>query len=79
MGAKEKAKELVVRFNKYSYCYNEGSLYIKEGDLIWNSKQCALICVDEIIKELKDIEKNEHYTYERVLYYERVKKEIEKL
>ena len=43
----QKAKELIEKFNphvKYWDCYNDEPL---EED---NAKQCALICVDEILK-----------------------------
>ena len=62
MTAKEKAKELVDRFylngiKKYSMQYE-------------NSVQCALICVDEILRILP-------FTY--VKYWQEVKQEINKL
>ena len=43
MNAKETAKDLI---NKMLYCYQG---HIDE----YTAKQCALICVDKIIKELK--------------------------
>jgi hypothetical protein len=65
---KEKAKELVI---KYSYI---------TGDLIYGftySKQCALIAVDEILKELLNDEL--FYFKTKVHYWQEVKQEIEKL
>ena len=59
MTTKDKAKELVDRF-----------IWI---DCISDAKQCALICVDEILREIPkrfDIEER---------YWERVKQEIYKL
>jgi len=59
MTAKDKAKELVNRF-----------LQIYDGR-VPQAKQCALICVDEIL--------NSHIDYVYEAYYLDVKKEIEKL
>tara|TARA_R110002074_G_scaffold77891_1_gene176545 strand:- start:1046 stop:1243 length:198 start_codon:yes stop_codon:yes gene_type:complete len=65
MTAKEKSKELV---NKY--------LQIYDGR-VPQAKQCALICVDEIVQVLwHNHEKNSEKMYR---YYIEVKKEIEKL
>tara|TARA_R110000822_G_C15270716_1_gene489203 strand:+ start:1121 stop:1315 length:195 start_codon:yes stop_codon:yes gene_type:complete len=61
---KQKAKELVQKFNKDSRfwdCYNDVPLEER------HDKNCALICVDEIIKA----------TGEK--YWQEVKQEIEKL
>ena len=62
MTPKEKSIELVQKFN-----------YDNKHFLMYDAKQCALICVDEILKEIPkrfDIEER---------YWERVKQEIEKL
>jgi len=68
---KEKAKELVY---KYQYlvntwdCYNDESL-----EMIYrlpDMKQCALIAVDELIKQV---------THSDVGYWQEVKQEIQKL
>ena len=59
MTAKDKAKELVNRF-----------LQIYDGR-VPQAKQCALICVDEIL--------NSHIDSVYEAYYLDVKKEIEKL
>ena len=66
MNQKEKARELVERFEKF-YVLNHQE-----------AKQCALICCDEIIKALED---NHDYTkcYIEFVYWQEVKKEIEKL
>jgi hypothetical protein len=47
MTPKEKAKEL---FDKYAYNINFDSTY---DDCIGQSKQCALIAVDEILKAVE--------------------------
>ena len=61
MTAKDKAKELVNRF-----------LQIYEGR-VPQGKQCALICVDEILREIpKRFDSEERY-------WEKVKQEIENL
>ena len=60
MTPKEKAIELVQKFN-----------YDNKHFLMYDAKQCALICVDEILKEIPkrfDIEER---------YWEGVKQEIE--
>jgi hypothetical protein len=70
MTPKEKAEELVRKY--YTFGIN------KEGQtLSWlEAKQCASICVDEILKDREEIDGI------RVIndpYWEQVKKEIEKL
>lgn len=70
LSAKEKAKELVEK-----YLDIVGRHY---ADCIYYAKQCALIAVDEIIKELK---KN-WFSGKRVFleqYWHEVKTEIDKL
>jgi hypothetical protein len=82
--AKEKAEEL---FQKY---YNNYGYYGIPVDAIKNSKQCALIAVDEILEVAKktkssqlilrcgdDIIQYSETFYSR--YWTEVKKEIEKL
>ena len=66
MTPKEKAKELVERFNEHiEYDTNFKDETIK-------AKKRALICVDEIIKTYIDIDP-------KLKYWQEVKKEIEKL
>jgi uncharacterized protein YxeA len=72
MTAKEKAKELV---EKYFYLF---SLELENTIADYEAKQCALIAVDEILKEYGTyykVEVNGKY----VSYWQEVKKEIEKL
>ena len=59
MTAKDKAMEIAMKFDKKG-----------ETD---NAKQCALICVDEILKAVTTI------ADKRFDFYTEVKKEIEKL
>ena len=59
MSPKEKAKELVDKF----------TFRCEECDYDWNAKQCALIAVDEIIKNF----------FSNFDYWQEVKQEIEKL
>jgi hypothetical protein len=71
MIAKEKAEGLVNRF-------------ITEGCLFANAKQCALICVDEILKSVDteyDIFKENGANFKSgfLYYWQQVKTEIEKL
>lgn len=85
MTPKEKAKELVERFNiKVNVYYTEDSIpNIMNVPMINKSvKQLALICVDEIIISLTQYGKdsNELQNMDRELYYwNEVKQEIEKL
>jgi hypothetical protein len=72
MTPKEKAKEL---FNKYADEFNFDSTYRNYKQ---QSKQCALIAVDEIIKEKKECSKYECYGKD-LNFWQEVKKEIEKL
>jgi len=64
MTAKEKAKELVNMF-----CWHQSDDY-PNSDEDYHAKQCALICVDEILRILP-------FTY--VKYWQEVKQEINKL
>jgi len=68
MTPKEKAIELVERYSLMEGNFNNYS----------DDKQCALIAVDEISKELRL--QSIHYEYlDRIQYYCDVKSEIEKL
>lgn len=64
---KEKAKELVERFY---WKITENSLSVRQA------KQCALICVDELIEAL---EHNSWQNKDCINHYKEVKKEIEEL
>jgi hypothetical protein len=70
MTPKEKAEELIYKFN------------IIDAFLI-DTKQCALIAVNEIIKELDEILEGDERTSSGVYYlweyYKEVKQEIENL
>ena len=69
MKPKEKAKELVDKFYPYDSIQAE-TVYVFE-----NAKQCALICVYEMLNNYED-----KYKYCKTKQYlEEVKKEIEKL
>ena len=71
MTPKEKAKELVDKFNDCSRIYP--SFIDNDFRLVNNSKQCALIALDEILDVLfMDINPIANYWFE-------VKQEIEKL
>ena len=64
MTPKEKAMEIAMKFDEKG-----------ETD---NAKQCALICVEEIIEQIRLLNHDSHF---RTLnsYWQEVKKEIEKL
>jgi len=81
MTPKEKAKELV---NSFDHCLNNidcGSNGIE--DLILDrAKQCALLCVDEILLALPTAAKYTYYAKSKISicdYWLEVRKEIEKL
>jgi hypothetical protein len=61
----EKAKILVNKFKYYTRAFNETNGW---QDHRLNAKQCALIAVDEILKETLNAD-----------YYQQVKTEIEKI
>ena len=75
MTPKEKAKDL---FNKMYQV--ENILFIKEMDG-FEAKQCALICVDEILKECSNWAggTNDGWDAKRFYYWNEVRNEIEKL
>ena len=69
MDSKQKARELIQRF-LYKYIqYANTEVNYKEL-----AKESALICVDEILYELEDIE--DGYRMDRVEYWQEVKQEI---
>ena len=67
MTPKEKAKDLV---SKYVYLTKQTN---GANGTIYNSKQCALIAVDEVLDNLED------HTGKDIKFYNQVKQEIEKL
>lgn len=70
MIAKEKAKELVGRFLYLDFIDDENQEYWIE---YINAKQCALICVDEIIEAL---EHNSWQNQDWINFYKEVEQEI---
>jgi len=79
MTPKEKAKELVDRFVKLTYSVNKFN-YITELEYEV-SKQCALICVDEILLMAKNDfwRMSDIYLVNKTIYWEQVKQEINNL
>ena len=73
MDAKEKAKELVDKFKPHSHfwVHDLGRQKDYEIEQLENAKQCALICVDEIMSDYQSWVTNE--------FWLEVKQEIEKL
>jgi hypothetical protein len=83
MKAKEKADDLVSEFifNCKHTEYVDDNEY-KDSEIIRliNSKQCALICVDEMVSYLYDIEFHKREdAIKSVKYWKEVKQEINKL
>jgi hypothetical protein len=79
MTPKDKANELVEKFNNYcSYEWWEGNNGHKE-----NMKQCALIAVDEILKEYAHAENHIEDIMGKISiyikYWQEVRQEIKKL
>ena len=72
MTPKEKAKELVDKFIEHTMDWDILDGYV---DDMLRAKQCALIAVDEIIKYV--LPRYQDFTF--ALYWEEVKKEIEKI
>ena len=72
MKAKEKAGELVEKFRLNVLDYENNGLNS------FKAKQCALIAVDEIIKEINDNYDTLH-SADRKQYWKGIKKEIENL
>jgi hypothetical protein len=78
MNPKEKALELIEQFkDKVNPYIGSGMLSNTHDDdtILWQSKRCALIAVDEILnKENHFIQTDAH-----LLYWEQVKEEIQNL
>ena len=73
---KEKAKEL------YSKMYGETLIRAVIAEIEEDkqcAKQCAIIAVDEILKEYSVLQIETSFCYKQYLYWEQVKQEIEKL
>jgi hypothetical protein len=79
MTPKEKAKELVDKFFEYTYRVKWDIDKNKWEHNFDQSKQCALIAVDEILNNWKD-EASIQFPYGKVItYWNIVKEEIEEL
>jgi len=83
MTPKEKAEELFNKFNKVEIYISieptdiECEIKHTQGN---TAKKCALITVDEILWEIiKYADNSREYVVENSLYWQEVKKEIEKL
>ena len=75
MTPKEKALELYKKFLEYTDVDREDSKVE-----IYNTKQCALIAVDEILWEIiKYADNSKEYVVENSQYWEQVKLEINKI
>jgi hypothetical protein len=75
MTAKDKAKELVEKFIEHTQEWDEIDGYVND---VYNSKQCALIAVDEILDD--DVyDMSEELFEKRINYWEEVKQEIQNL
>lgn len=91
--AKEKAKELVEKYYKATYkdnralgfndAFRKSSLLVEAGrcglDSIGRARECAIICVDEIIEVLGSAGVYSFADKKVTNFWDNVKKEIEKL
>lgn len=80
---KEKAIQLIEKFKKNTRAFNETNGW---EDSSYDAKQCALICVDEIIDlahfntiSYSNYADGEIVEYTERVYWQEVKKEIEQL
>jgi hypothetical protein len=78
ISVKEKAQELFDKHNNYLQQEMNCIVYVE------NAKQCAIICVDEIIKSLEEYDdRNSTHELQNMdssfRYWEKVKKELELL
>ena len=73
MKANEKAKELV------GYYFNEVSDANPLENILVAAKQCALICVAEMIKELNGFGNDDGYQLSRLDYWIEVKQEVKSI
>jgi hypothetical protein len=72
MTPKEKAEDIVRKYSTYVVMWSGGIEVERQ-----NVKQCALISVDEMLKELESIDDGQ--TVIPYNYWQEVKQEIEKL
>ena len=82
MTAKEEALELVNKFKiKVTVVYSEDSVpcVLNAPMIIKSSKQCALICVDEMLKPIFIGGKRYDRVLQEILFLQEVKEEIKKL
>ena len=70
MKAKNKAQELVERFTLHQ------SDDYPNSDEDYHAKQCALICVDEILESLWNV--GHSFSNDEIKYWKEVKQEIKK-
>jgi len=78
MTPKEKVKELVDRFREFADGTDIKTDRYSPNIEKQNAKQCALIAVDEILKEIDDNYDTLH-SADRKKYWQEVKKELENL
>lgn len=78
--AAEKAKELVDRYKRHAYSGGNNDFISGEQSELHHAKQCALICVDEILKYLHSIDEDSDLMFAKEINeLESVKQEIELL
>ena len=79
MTPKEKAQELVCKMKAHQKpSLRVSTMEININDTMPNAKQCALIAVDEIMQFLTQASKYLAFP-EQIIYWQKVKNEIEQL
>jgi len=81
MTPKEKANSLLNTMSKQTYNYQPyaGAHYLKEEIGYEAGKKCCLISIENILTTINAIEGQNESLYEEEKYWNKVKKEIEKL
>ena len=87
MTPKEKAGDLINKYEPY-VDYQEDDCFNEQQKILINAKQCAIICVDEIISEYQSMSDTESvlvinneitFVVNQLIYWQEVKTEIDKL
>ncbi len=75
MTPQEKANKLIKKLKDYCFHNSDNDA---EEQRIYNAKQCALVCVDEILDHVEEIRTFEYHFGKSIAYWRDVKDEINK-
>lgn len=80
MNPEQKAKELIEKFKPHSYydAHDLATRRTREESNINSAKECAEICVDEIISQLQQASADYYPMKELITYWQSVKEHIQK-